>query len=85
MASQYLAHFDFAPNTINYASTRSSHKAEGNEEEISIDDALASFVEQRRLVGVRRSARLEQGSANRIDHRLAELLQEEILQNAVHP
>ena len=51
--------------------------------EINIDDVLALFVEQRPLAGVRRSARLQQGSANRMDHRLAELLQEEILYDAV--
>jgi nitrogen fixation/metabolism regulation signal transduction histidine kinase len=59
-------------------------EVEEDQEEINIDDALVSIVEERPLTGVRRSSRLQQASASSTDHRLAQLLQEEILHDAVY-
>ncbi len=87
-----MAHFGFPPHRNSYALSQDDkmsqddvNDVEEDEEEINIDDALAAIVEDRPVIGVRRSARLQQGSANRIDHRLAEILQEEILRGAVLP
>ena len=60
------------------------NEAADDEEEVSINDALVAFIEDRPVVGVRRSARLQQTESQRRDYRVASLLQNEILQDAVH-
>lgn len=54
-----------------------------NEEEVNIDDALVPFIEDAPVVGVRRSVRLQQSESERRDYRVASLLQQEVLQEAV--
>lgn len=54
-----------------------------DEEEVNINDALVAFIEERPVIGVRRSARLQQSESQRADHAVASLLQNEILQDAV--
>lgn len=54
-----------------------------DEEEVNIDDALIAFIEETPVVGVRRSARLQQRESERRDYRVASLLQQEVLQEAV--
>ena len=54
----------------------------GEEEEVNINDALVAFIE-RPVIGVRRSARLQQTEPQRRDYIVASLLQNEILQDAV--
>ena len=54
-----------------------------NEEEVNINDALVAFIDERPVIGVRRSARLQQTESQRRDYIVASLLQNEILQDAV--
>ena len=58
-------------------------EAADDEEEVNINDALVAFIEARPVVGVRRSARLQQSESQRADYVVASLLQNEILQDAV--
>ena len=58
-------------------------EAADDEEEVSINDALVAFIEDKPVIGVRQSARLQQTESQRRDYRLASLLQSEILQDAV--
>ena len=59
-------------------------EVDDDEEEIGVDDALIAFIEQTPVVGVRRSARLQQDAANRMDHRIASVLQDDVPQEAVY-
>jgi hypothetical protein len=57
-------------------------EVEEDEEEIDVDVCLAACVEERKVVGVRRSARLQAGSSERASQRVAQLLQEQTEQDA---
>jgi hypothetical protein len=57
---------------------------EEDEEEIDVDVCLAACVEERPVVGERRSARLQAGSSERSSRHLAQLLQEQTEQQACY-
>jgi hypothetical protein len=55
-----------------------------DEEEIDVDVCLAACVEERPVVGDRRSARLQAASSERSSLRMAQLLQEQTEQQACY-
>jgi hypothetical protein len=55
---------------------------EEDEEEVDVDACLAACVEERPVVGVRRSARLQADSSERASRYMAQLLQEQTEQEA---
>jgi hypothetical protein len=57
---------------------------EDDEEEMDVDVCLAACIEDTRFVGVRRSARVSAGSADRASKRVAQLLQEQTEQEACY-
>ena len=57
---------------------------EEEEEEIDVDACLAACVEERPVVGDRRSARLQAASSERSSLRMAQLLQEQTEQQACY-
>ena len=59
-----------------------SEDVEEDEEEVDVDVCLAACVEERPVVGVRRSARLQADSSVRARWHLAQLLQEQTEQEA---
>jgi hypothetical protein len=57
---------------------------EEKEEENDVDVCLAACMEERPVVGVRRSARLQAGSSERASRHMAQLLQEQTEQQACY-
>jgi hypothetical protein len=57
---------------------------EEDEEEIDVDVCLAACVEERPMVGVRRSSRLQAGASERSSRQMAQLLQEQTEQQACY-
>ena len=57
---------------------------EEDEEEIDVDVCLAACVEERPMVGVRRSSRLQAGASERSSRQMGQLLQEQTEQQACY-
>ena len=64
--------------------TADDEDVEDDEEEIDVDVSLAATVEERRMIGIRRSARIISSSAERSSIRVAQLMQEQTEQEACH-
>jgi hypothetical protein len=73
-----------AADTIEVEGEDDDEDVEEDEEEIDVDVCLAACVEERPVVGVRRSARLQAGSSERASRHMAQLLQEQTEQQACY-